>query len=134
MGGGGLGAICRMGRVAERREPVLLRVSPGVDSATHAALATGGKQAKFGVPVEQVAKAINRMRAVAAIDVRGLHMHIGSQILSIDQFEAAVEALSSLERFEVYDLGGGLGVRYVPEDVVPSVDEYAERLGGAAHK
>jgi len=130
----GFDDIDRIERLAQRRTPVLLRVSPGVDSATHAALATGGKQSKFGVPVEQVAQAINRMRAVAAIDVRGLHMHIGSQILSIDQFEAAVEALSSLERFEVYDLGGGLGVRYVPEDVVPSVDEYAERLVGAAHK
>ncbi len=130
----GFDDIDRIERLAQRRTPVLLRVSPGVDSATHAALATGGKQSKFGVPVEQVAQAINRMRAVAAIDVRGLHIHIGSQILSIDQFEAAVEALSSLERFEVYDLGGGLGVRYVPEDVVPSVDEYAERLVGAAHK
>ena len=130
----GFDDIDRIERLAQRRTPVLLRVSPGVDSATHAALATGGKQSKFGVPVEQVAQAIDRMRAVAAIDLRGLHMHIGSQILSIDQFEAAVGALSSLERFEVYDLGGGLGVRYVPEDVVPSVDEYAERLVGAAHK
>jgi len=130
----GFDDIDRIERLAQRRTPVLLRVSPGVDSATHAALATGGKQSKFGVPVEQVAQAIDRMRAVAAIDVRGLHIHIGSQILGIDQFEAAVEALSSLERFEVYDLGGGLGVRYVPEDVVPSVDEYAERLVGAAHK
>jgi diaminopimelate decarboxylase len=130
----GFDDIDRIERLAQRRTPVLLRVSPGVDSATHAALATGGKQSKFGVPVEQVAQAIDRMRAVAAIDLRGLHMHIGSQILSIDQFEAAVEALSCLERFEVYDLGGGLGVRYVPEDAVPSVDEYAERLVGAAHK
>jgi len=130
----GFDDIDRIERFAQRRTPVLLRVSPGVDSATHAALATGGKQSKFGVPVEQVAQAIDRMRAVKAIDLRGLHMHIGSQIIGIDQFEAAVEALSSLERFEVYDLGGGLGVRYVPEDVAPSVDEYAERLVGAAHK
>jgi diaminopimelate decarboxylase len=130
----GFDDIDRIERLAQRRTPVLLRVSPGVDSATHAALATGGKQSKFGVPVEQVPQAIDRMRAVKAIDLRGLHMHIGSQILGIDQFEAAVEALSSLERFEVYDLGGGLGVRYVPEDVAPSVDEYAGRLVGAAHK
>ncbi len=130
----GFDDIDRIERLAQRRTPVLLRVSPGVDSATHAALATGGKQSKFGVPVEQVAQAIDRMRAVKAIDLRGLHMHIGSQIIGIDQFEAAVEAMSSLERFEVYDLGGGLGVRYVPEDVAPSVDEYAERLVGAAHK
>jgi diaminopimelate decarboxylase len=130
----GFDDIDRIERLARRRTPVLLRVSPGVESATHAALATGGKQSKFGIPVEQVPLAIDKMRAVQAIDLRGLHMHIGSQILGIDQFEAAVEALSSLERFEVYDLGGGLGVRYVPEDAAPSVDEYAERLVGAAHK
>jgi diaminopimelate decarboxylase len=130
----GFDDIDRIERLARRRTPVLLRVSPGVESATHAALATGGRQSKFGIPVEQVPLAIDKMRAVQAIDLRGLHMHIGSQILGIDQFEAAVEALSSLERFEVYDLGGGLGVRYVPEDAAPSVDEYAERLVGAAHK
>jgi diaminopimelate decarboxylase len=74
------------------------------------------------------------MRAIPAIDVRGLHAHIGSQILATDQFEAAVEALASLERFEVYDLGGGLGVRYEPADAAPSVGEYADALIGAAHK
>ncbi len=130
----GFDDIDRIERLAQGRTPVLLRVSPGVESATHAALATGGKQSKFGVPVEQVPRAIERMRAVPAIDLRGLHVHIGSQILSTDQFEAAVDALSSLERFEVYDLGGGLGVRYLPDDVAPSVDEYAERLVSSAHK
>jgi diaminopimelate decarboxylase len=130
----GFDDIDRIERLAHRRTPVLLRVSPGVESSTHAALATGGRQSKFGVPVEQVPAAITRMRTAASIDLRGLHAHIGSQILAIDQFEAAVEALASLERFEVYDFGGGLGVRYEPQDVAPSVDEYAERLVGAAHK
>jgi diaminopimelate decarboxylase len=130
----GFDDIERIGRLAQQRTPVLLRVSPGVESATHAALATGGKRSKFGVPVEQVPAAIARMREIAVIDLRGLHAHIGSQILSIDAFEAAVAALASLERFEVYDFGGGLGVRYEHEDVAPSVDEYAERLVAAAHK
>ena len=130
----GFDDIDRLERLAHRRTPVLLRVSPGVESATHAALATGGKQSKFGVPVEQVPAAIARMRTAASIDLRGLHAHIGSQILAIDQFEAAVDALASLERFEVYDFGGGLGVRYEPHDVAPSVDEYAERLVRATHK
>ena len=130
----GFDDIDRIERLARRPAPVLLRVSPGVESATHAALATGGKRSKFGVPVEQVPAAVARMRAVPAIDLRGLHAHIGSQILAVDQFEAAVDALASLERFEVYDLGGGLGVRYEPQDVAPSVDDYAERLVGAAHE
>ncbi|MGN6792688.1 MAG: diaminopimelate decarboxylase [Streptosporangiaceae bacterium] len=130
----GFDDIDRIERLAGRPTPVLLRVSPGVESATHTALATGGKTSKFGVPVEQVPDAIARMRSVPTIDLHGLHAHIGSQILNTEQFEAAVDALASLERFEVYDFGGGLGVRYVPEDVAPSITEYADRLVGAAHK
>jgi len=130
----GFDDIDRIARFATRRTPVLLRVSPGVESATHAALATGGKASKFGVPVDQVPDAIARMRAIPLIDLHGLHAHIGSQILNTEQFEAAVEALASLERFAVYDFGGGLGVRYVPEDVAPSLGEYADRLVAAAHK
>jgi diaminopimelate decarboxylase len=86
------------------------------------------------VPVEQVPEAIARIRAVPAIELRGLHAHIGSQITSLDQFEAAVAALASLDRFGVYDFGGGLAVRYEPGDAVPSVDDYIGRLVGAAHR
>src|SRR5690242_18076293 len=82
----GFDDIDRIERLAIRRVPVLLRVSPGVESATHAALATGGKASKFGVPVEQVPDAIARMRSVPAIDLQGLHAHIGSQILGTEQF------------------------------------------------
>jgi diaminopimelate decarboxylase len=130
----GFDDIDRIERLASRAVPVLLRVSPGIESATHAALATGGKRSKFGVPAEQVPAAIARMRAARAFDLRGLHVHIGSQILDTGQFEAAVAALASLERFEVYDFGGGLGVRYVAADIAPGADRYAERLVGAAHK
>jgi diaminopimelate decarboxylase len=131
----GFDDIDRIERLAGRRTvPVLLRVSPGIESATHAALATGGKDSKFGIPVEQVPEAIRRMRSVPAIDLRGLHAHIGSQITAVEQFEAAVAALATLERFGVYDFGGGLAVRYVPEESVPSVQEYVARLVQAAHR
>jgi len=130
----GFDDIDRIERLAGRRKvPVLLRVSPGIESATHAALATGGKDSKFGLPVEQVPEAIRRMRAVPAIELRGLHAHIGSQIMAVEQFEAAVAALATLERFGVYDLGGGLAVRYSLEESAPSVDDYVARLVQAAH-
>lgn len=130
----GFDDIDRIEKLARDRTRVLLRVSPGIDSATHAALATGGATSKFGVPVEQVPGAIARMRAVPTIDLQGLHAHIGSQIFDMDQFEAEIAALASLERFSVYDFGGGLGVRYVPDDLAPSIDQYAERLVAAAHR
>ena len=67
------------------------------------------------------------------IDLRGLHAHIGSQIVNLDQFEAAVGALGALGEFEVYDLGGGLGVRYEPGELAPGIDDYLDRLVAAAH-
>jgi diaminopimelate decarboxylase len=114
--------------------PVLLRVSPGVESATHAALATGGAGSKFGVPIEQVPRAIAELDASPVTELRGLHAHIGSQILNLDQFEAAVAALATLGQFDVYDLGGGLGVRYVDADAPPAIDDYADRLVAAARR
>jgi diaminopimelate decarboxylase len=130
----GFDDIDRISRLARRRTPVLLRVSPGIESHTHAALATGGKESKFGVPVEQVPAALERMQAASMIDMRGLHAHIGSQITNLQQFEAEVAALATLGEFDVYDLGGGLGVRYEPGDVAPTIDEYLERLVAAAHR
>jgi diaminopimelate decarboxylase len=130
----GFDDIDRIERLADRPVPVLLRVSPGIDSATHAAMATGAATSKFGVPLTQAPAAIDRMRAAARLDLRGLHAHIGSQILGLDQFEAAVAALAGLERFGVYDFGGGLGVRYVPGDYAPGTDDYARRLVSAVHR
>ena len=127
--------IRRIEKLATARVPVLLRVAPAIEVSTHEALATGSAATKFGLPMEQVPDAIARMRSVATIDLQGLHVHIGSQILNLDQFEAGVAALAKLERFPVYDLGGGLGVRYVHDDESsPSIGEYAKRLTSSLRK
>jgi diaminopimelate decarboxylase len=130
----GFDDIDRIEKLAPERVPVLLRVSPAIEVATHDALATGSAASKFGLPVDQVPDAISRMRSVPAIDLQGLHVHIGSQILTVAEYEAAVAVLSRLERFGVYDLGGGLGIRYVHDDTAPSISEYAEQLTSALHK
>lgn len=124
----------RIARLAEERVPVLLRVSPAVRAATHEAMATGHDDSKFGIPTPQVEAAIARIREEPMLDLRGLHAHVGSQLLGLEQFEAEVEALAAFERFPVYDLGGGLGVRYVSSDAAPSVDEYAEVVTSAVHR
>jgi diaminopimelate decarboxylase len=130
----GFDDIRRIETFATARVPVLLRVSPAIEVSTHDALATGSVATKFGLPIDQVPDAISRMRSSATIDLQGLHVHIGSQILNLDQFEAGVAALARLERFAVYDLGGGLGVRYVYDDKSPNIAEYAKRLTGALHR
>jgi diaminopimelate decarboxylase len=130
----GFDDIRRIEKFAARRVPVLLRVTPAIEVSTHDALATGSAASKFGLPIDQARDAISRMRSVPTIDLQGLHVHIGSQVLDLEQFAAGVAVLAELERFDVYDLGGGLGVRYVHEDTAPSIGEYARRLTGALHK
>ena len=130
----GFNDIDRIEKFATERVPVLLRVSPAIEVATHEALATGSAASKFGLPVDQVPDAIARMRSVPTIDLQGLHVHIGSQILGPEQFAAGVAALAKLGRFGVYDLGGGLGVRYVHDDKAPSIGEYAKGLTAALHR
>lgn len=124
----------RIARLAKEPVPVLLRVSPSLDAETHTAMMTGHDASKFGIPPAQVADVIAKIRKQPMLDLRGLHAHVGSQLLDLDQFEAEVEALTRFERFPVYDLGGGLGVRYVSSDVAPSIEDYAERIVNAVHK
>ena len=126
--------IDRISRLAAEPAPVLLRTSPGIDSATHAALATGGTGSKFGIPAGQVPDAVARLAAEPMTDLRGLHAHIGSQILDLAQFESEVAALARLGEFGVYDLGGGLGVRYEPGDAAPGIGDYAAALTAAARR
>jgi diaminopimelate decarboxylase len=126
--------VVRISQLASEPVPVLLRVSPGIQAETDAKMATGHDASKFGIPGHQVDDAIRRIRSEPLLDLRGLHAHVGSQILNVEQFEQAVAALARLERFDVYDLGGGLGIRYVSSDTAPSVEEYVDRLVGAVHR
>lgn len=114
--------------------PVLLRVSPAIDAETDPAMATGHDASKFGIPSHQITDAIAAIGQEPMLDLRGLHAHIGSQIRNVEQFEQAIAALAELPRFGTYDVGGGLGIRYVPTDTAPGVDEYAQRLVSAVHR
>ncbi|MGB3481817.1 MAG: diaminopimelate decarboxylase [Mycobacterium sp.] len=124
----------RIARIATAPVPVLLRVSPSLEAKTHAAMMTGHDASKFGIPPDQVEDVIREIRSEPLLDLRGLHAHVGSQLLDLGQFEAAVTALAEFERFGVYDFGGGLGVRYVSADTAPSIDDYADRLVSAVHR
>jgi diaminopimelate decarboxylase len=118
------------------REPqgVLVRVVPGIDADTHAAMATGGDSSKFGLPVDQALQVIDRIRASSWLRMDGVHVHVGSQIMDVDTLARAVEVVAGLGTFEVYDLGGGLGARYTVDERAPSAAEYADALGAACRK
>jgi len=124
--------VDRLERLATRRQRVLLRINPAVPGETHAAMDTGSPEAKFGVSLEEAPALIERIRET--LDLLGLHVHIGSQLLELDGFGKAAEALAALGRFPVYDLGGGLGIAYRPEDRAPSIADYAEATVRALHE
>jgi diaminopimelate decarboxylase len=118
--------VDRLARLATSAQEVLVRINPSVPGRTHAAMDTGSPDSKFGVAIEDAPALLERIAAVPQLELRGLHVHIGSQLLDLDGFGRAAEAIAALGRFPVYDLGGGLGIAYRPQDRAPSVDDYAE--------
>ncbi|MGH8892658.1 MAG: diaminopimelate decarboxylase [Actinomycetes bacterium] len=119
---------------ADREQPVLVRVIPGVTADTHAHVLTGHEGSKFGLLPPDAARAITRIEASPRLRMDGLHVHVGSQILDVEPFAASVAPLAALGEFPVYDLGGGLGVRYTYADKPPPVADYLDALVGAARE
>jgi diaminopimelate decarboxylase len=101
------------------RAPVAVRVNPNVDAGTHAKITTGTYENKFGIAYEQVEGVYARAAKLKNLHLRGLQMHIGSQLTEVKPFEAAVkkvvplfEKLSAKYKFEFFSIGGGLGIQY----------------------
>jgi len=106
-------------------QPVLLRVTPDVRGETNDKISTGQADSKFGFSMADAPAAIARVaRATGRLDLAGLHIHIGSQILELDPFRRAIEAIATLGDFATYNLGGGLGVAYTSEQEPPRISDY----------
>src|SRR5690242_1397747 len=114
------------------KQRVLIRIIPGVAPVTHESQSTGGDDSKFGLPLDQARAAIARIGKSQKLQLDGLHLHIGSQVLDTEPFARAVEAVAVLGTFDVYDVGGGLGVRYTLQDQAPTVEEYLDTIADAA--
>jgi diaminopimelate decarboxylase len=114
-------------------QEVLIRITPDVAPYTHHAISTGQADSKFGFSLAQAPEAIARAHATPHLKLVGLHAHIGSQLLELEPFRDAAEALATLGDFEVYNLGGGLGVAYTAADEPPSIEAYIEAITDAVH-
>lgn len=118
-----------------RRAPVSLRVNPDVDARTHPYIATGLACNKFGIDINKAVQVYERAERMENIEVLGIDCHIGSQLVEVGPFVAALErVLALLDRLNAQgisirhlDLGGGLGIRYRDEDP-PTSSEYADAL------
>ena len=114
----------RIDRVAKKLKkvaPIAVRVNPNVDAGTHAKITTGTYENKFGIAYEEIEGVYERASKLKNIRLRGLQMHIGSQLTSVKPFEAAVRKvvplvknLSARHGFEFFSIGGGLGIVYNP--------------------
>ena len=126
--------IERLERLVGDRQRVFLRVNPEVEADTHEAVLTGHSGSKFGLRREAALRAIERLRGSERLELTGLHVHVGSQILELEPFARALDSLAGLGEFAEYDLGGGLGIPYRSGDSAPSVAAYAETLTGAVRR
>lgn len=121
--------------VAGQQVRVLIRVTPGVHVHTHEYVQTGQDDSKFGFNLNNgdARKAVDRAFASPAIQLLGIHCHIGSNVLEVDNFARAsqvmVDMYASLQasyNLTHLTLGGGLGVAYTEEEHEPSITQWAE--------
>jgi diaminopimelate decarboxylase len=114
------------------RAPAVLRVNPDVDAKTHAKISTGKAENKFGVPLLRAREAYAELAALDGLNLRGVAIHIGSQLLDLEPLETAFAKIGTLvsdlraagHMVTHVDLGGGLGVPYRAGEVPPSPAEY----------
>jgi diaminopimelate decarboxylase len=118
----------------DRRQQVLIRVTPGVAGDTHAAISTGQANSKFGFSVGDARAAIERLTDVPHLDLIGLHFHIGSQLFELEPFRRAIRAIAALGDFPVYNLGGGLAVAYTASQRPPAVADYVDAIVSTVHE
>ncbi len=115
-----------------KRADAVLRINPDVDAGTNAKISTGKAENKFGIGLHQAQAIYARLAALPGLNMRGVALHIGSQLTSLDPLEIAFTKIGKLiadirhagHVVTHVDLGGGLGVRYKDGDNPPHPDEY----------
>jgi len=115
--------------------PITIRVNPDVDAKTHAKIATGKSENKFGIPISRAREVYAMAAAMAHLDVIGIDVHIGSQLTNLAPFELAYQKVAELteilrgdgHNIRRLDLGGGLGIPYVRSNEAPPLpDAYGD--------
>jgi diaminopimelate decarboxylase len=135
----------RIAEAAKRhgvRQPILIRLTPGIEAHTHEKISTAHEDVKFGFSIASGAAwaAVEKIADLETLELRGVHCHIGSQIFGTDAFEdAADRLLAFMARYrDAYgvelpelDLGGGYGIAYLPSEVTVEPGDVFPTLGKA---
>ena len=115
------------------KAPITIRVNPDVDAKTHAKIATGKSENKFGIPISRAREVYAQAAALPGIDVIGIDVHIGSQLTQLEPFELAYQKVAELtetlradgHNIRRLDLGGGLGIPYTrSNEALPLPTDY----------
>jgi diaminopimelate decarboxylase len=133
--------IARLATLVDADRPVdcVVRVTPGIEAHTHEFVRTGQEDTKFGFSVAagDARRAIDLLRAIPGVRVRGVHAHIGSQVFDLAPFAELVDVLVDFTRADDFDelcVGGGLGVAYVAGERAPSITQWGEALRRRVHE
>jgi diaminopimelate decarboxylase len=132
---GEIDRIAEIARGLGKEARVALRVNPDIDAKSHPNISTGLKTNKFGVPIDDARGIYRERRGLGGIRFTGIHIHIGSQITTVEPLRRAAEALTNVAMalaadglaLEHMDLGGGLGIAYEGRPIV-SAREYADAV------
>jgi diaminopimelate decarboxylase len=133
--------LARIADGKDTRAVCTLRVNPDIDAGTHEKISTGKADNKFGVPFDLAVGIYGRLATLSGLRMRGLAVHIGSQLADLKPLELAFEKVATLlsmlraggHTVTHVDLGGGLGVPYKNGEVLPSPAEYGEMVARATH-
>lgn len=134
-----LAMLTEIVRSKEATQDVLVRTAPGVDPQTHRLIRTGQADTKFGLNIADgsALKAVKQVLATPGLRFRGIHCHIGSQLLDTETHALSAEIMARLMQTiaaetgvvpEELNIGGGLGVRYLSSHHPPSYDSFAEAV------
>jgi diaminopimelate decarboxylase len=115
---------------------IAFRINPDVDPKTHKYITTGKKESKFGMDLDRAREAYENAGDLPNIEMVGIHLHIGSQILTAEPFGEALEKVKGLcmamksryPTFKYIDIGGGIGIKYQPDHEPLQPEEYAKTV------
>ena len=132
-----LATLQQVAKAQDKIAHVAVRINPDVDAQTHEKISTGKLQNKFGVSIEQAREWFAQASGFSHLRLDGLHLHIGSQILSLEPFQLSLarvrefwcELIDSGQVIDSIDVGGGLGVCYrAGQDVPVPVTDYVDAI------
>ncbi|MQQ08772.1 diaminopimelate decarboxylase [Epibacterium sp. SM1979] len=129
--------ISRVAQELGKTAPITIRVNPDVDAKTHAKIATGKSENKFGIPISRAKEVYALAASLPGLEVVGIDCHIGSQLTELEPFKLAYEKVAELtealraegHNIRRLDLGGGLGIPYARSNEAPPLPvEYGQLI------